>query len=124
MRRPNNALGLTPTPSPEYFRRRPATTSRIAPASRSDDEPVVRLVELIKDLLDVVPDRLDARDVMRIERRVVRTPCGTAAHFHHCIEVIPMHLMRLGIGPLTLPGERLVLRPQPVRECHRPELVP
>src|SRR5215475_1787237 len=85
-------------------------------------EAGLRLVELIERLCDVVPDRLDARDRVRVELRIIWAARRTASDLEDCVELVRMHLALL-VGPRALPRELTILRPDSVGERKRANLV-
>src|SRR4029078_12196094 len=81
------------------------------------------LVQRVELLRDVVADRLDPSDRVRIELRGDRAARAPTRKLEECVELVAVRLLRFGIGPLSFPGELPVLRPDAVGKRHRPDFV-
>src|SRR4051794_37418159 len=103
------------------------TTGRSLPGApallAARHEPGLRLRQLRERPRDIVADGLDAGDALRVELRIVRAARRSAGDLEDRLEVVAVHLARLGILPAALPRQLPVLRPQAVRQRHRTDLV-
>src|SRR5665213_1217102 len=69
------------------------------------------LLQLVQHTLERVREHLNAREPMRIERRIVRAPRRTARHLQHRVEVVAHHAPAPRLTPLARDRQRTILRP-------------